>query len=237
MARNTGTTAAASDDTSKGSCALVHDGGNSEAAGGHARNAMTHESGTPPTFRASLCEIFLSTDSHPFPCDQIESRPVRFRSCGFTTPPGLRSLLPQGSGGSSPLFRTRLRSPPACRLLRGASSRQASDRRRLSRRSCGRKASNRTTAKADHRWTHVRAVLVAHLDWRPIAAGGVPDKALCAGSVRGAGNPERPPCGRPVGLPDDVRRSVHAYCGRPTRRTIAWKRGSLRMGSHVGMPM
>ena len=126
MARNTGTTAAASDDTSEGSCALVHDGGNSEAAGGHTRNAMTHESGTPATFRASLCEIFLSTDSHPFPCDQIESRPVRFRSCGFTTPPGLRSLLPQGSGGSRPLFRTRLRSPPACRLLRGASSRQAS---------------------------------------------------------------------------------------------------------------
>ena len=55
---------------------------------------------------ATLCEVFRSTDALLFTADQIESRPVRFSSRGFTEPSGLRSLWPQGRGGSSPLFRT-----------------------------------------------------------------------------------------------------------------------------------
>jgi hypothetical protein len=64
--------------------------------------------------RATLCEIFRSTDSVPSTSDQIEYRPVRLCPHGSTGSPGLRSLLPQGSGGSSPLFRTSLRSTSAC---------------------------------------------------------------------------------------------------------------------------
>jgi len=90
----------------------------------HDRSAQVPRRGRAA--RASLCEVRRSTDSLSFTSDQIEYRPVRFCSLGFTELPGLRSLLPQGSGGSSPLFRTSLPSPSACRSPRGASARQAS---------------------------------------------------------------------------------------------------------------
>ena len=52
-------------------------------------------------------------------------------------------------GGSNPPFRTSLRSSSACSSLESATAGQARVRRRLSRRSNGRKASRRTVAKAD----------------------------------------------------------------------------------------
>ena len=72
---------------------------------------------------ATPCEVRRSTDSLPSTSDQIESRPVRFCPHGCTAPPGLRSLWPQGSGGSSPLFRTTRLSRFALSLVAGHSTR------------------------------------------------------------------------------------------------------------------
>ena len=72
---------------------------------------------------ATPCEVRRSTDSLPSTSDQIESRTVRFCPHGCTAPPGLRSLWPQGRGGSSPLFRTTRLSRFALSLVAGHSTR------------------------------------------------------------------------------------------------------------------
>jgi hypothetical protein len=97
----------------------------------------------------------------------------------------LRSLLPQGSGGSSPLFRTSLRSPADCRAPRGATAGQAPVMRRLSRRSRARNVSSRSEAKADHHPHHVRTALSDASRLTAARPRRRASNGSCAGSVRG----------------------------------------------------